>query len=506
MGRRAGYWQRERATLLASGAAVLASVGARIPQLGVPLMIDLPVYALIGARMGHGALPYEDLFDNKQPLIYGIFWMIDLVAPRSAFAIRLAAALVAGLTSLAMFFLLRSIIGRGRALLASVLTGILGASFVVEGLELNTEHLLAFTGTVAVLFSLTYGRRGALSVAFIAGVLGGFAILTKAVAALILPVALLPLVWHAWGDAPRITRRSVTYAGGVLLPLAATALIFLSFGALDDFWYANVTYNFRYIDLAAAQPLTALFRFPGELQMLVVAAIGVGVWRLVSMRARDLLSWSCLLWIIGSLVAAKQGRREFAHYYAILIPAAVTLLCAPLTSATHGSFWRAYTARRSFVAVSGALIIAGISPLFLDVARTFTRSPLENGRALWGSPVDFTDRQTKVGSWIAEHAEPDDELFVEGSWPAVYWAAGLAPATPYMYDFYVPQIEPDFYSRISAGLAADPPEWVVLFGDAELPDHIVGLQPRFEIAQTFEDIFVLRLKGAGGSVGVSHLP
>jgi 4-amino-4-deoxy-L-arabinose transferase-like glycosyltransferase len=482
--------------------AALVPILARIPQLRVPLIIDLPVYAVIGARIGHGDVPYQDLFDNKQPLIFSVFWFIDLIAPHSAFAIRLAGAIVAGLASLVIFVLLRDLLGVVRALAAALVSGITGASFVVEGLELNTEHLLALTGTAMVLFPLAHHRRLSPRRCFVGGVLAGLAIMTKAVAALMVPAALVPILLVLDRDRAELARRMGFYAAGGAAVLVLTGLIFGVLGALDDLWYANVIYNLRYIGLAPPPSLLDYLSFPGEIQVLTAGALGVGIVRLARTGGRDVFTWSMILWIAGALIGAKQGRREFPHYYAPMIAPASILLCAPLRAVGEFRFSYRRTERnlfgflqgrgaRSLTIASVALVTVAAAPLALDVARTFTRSSIENGRALWGGSIDVTAGQADAGSWIRARAAPTDRLFVEGSSPAVYWGAGLEPATRYIYDFFVPEIEPDFYQRLEANLRRSSPEWIVLMDGPEWPDYINAL-PGYQQATSFGTMIVLR--------------
>ena len=63
--------------------AVLAVV-LRWPAYGMPWDRDASVYAVIGRGLGWGDLPYRDLFDHKQPLIYPVYGVIDAlgISPR----------------------------------------------------------------------------------------------------------------------------------------------------------------------------------------------------------------------------------------------------------------------------------------------------------------------------------------------------------------------------------------------------------------------------------------
>ena len=73
----------------------------RLPAHDMPLNRDEATYAMIGDQGGLDLLPYRDLFDNKQPLIYAVYWALARIAPHAVGAMRLTTALVAGAAALA---------------------------------------------------------------------------------------------------------------------------------------------------------------------------------------------------------------------------------------------------------------------------------------------------------------------------------------------------------------------------------------------------------------------
>ena len=175
--------------------AALAVV-LRWPAYGMPWDRDASVYAVIGRGLGWGELPYRDVFDHKQPLIYPVYGLID--ARR-----RLAAARLGAGQRCSPRVLVYAIVRRP---LAPLLVVVLGASRFVHGFDLNTEHLLLVTGTLPIVVALLRPRW-----ALLAGVLFAFALLTKAVAILLLPALLIALPRRFWWQ----------LALGVAVPLVA---------------------------------------------------------------------------------------------------------------------------------------------------------------------------------------------------------------------------------------------------------------------------------------------
>ena len=132
--------------------------------------------------------------DHKQPLVYPVYWLLDVIAPRSDTIVHVASAVAGGLAAWLLFLGLRPRIGRPRAAIAAALALVLGASRYVQGFGLNTEHLLAVTGTLLVVVALGRERAPGVWAPVLVGLLCGVAILTKAVGLLLVPAALVPLL------------------------------------------------------------------------------------------------------------------------------------------------------------------------------------------------------------------------------------------------------------------------------------------------------------------------
>src|SRR5690348_10889005 len=88
--------------LVALVACLAGALVLRLPTLEMPLDRDASVYAVIGRSLGN-TLPYRDLIDHKQPVVYPVYALLEAIAPRSEVAIRLASAVAAGLAAWLLF-------------------------------------------------------------------------------------------------------------------------------------------------------------------------------------------------------------------------------------------------------------------------------------------------------------------------------------------------------------------------------------------------------------------
>ena len=498
---RAAGWEPSR---LATGVLVAAlALAVRFPGLRVPLGFDLPLYATIGAGIGAGLVPYRDLFENKPPLIFGAYWLIDALSPRSVFAIRLTGAIVASIAVILVLFLLARPLGLPRALSAAALSAIAGASRFVEGIDLNTEHLMLPLTVLAVLLPLVAQDSRARSLPYLVGTFGGLAIATKQVAALIAGAGLLPLLASRRKREQSMATTAALFAAGVATPLLLVAGVFWVLGALDDLVYATVIYNLRYVERIPEPSLGAWLSLAPELRILVLAGVGVAALRLVSLRGRDVWSWTLLLWLAGAFIGAKLGRRDFPHYFVPLVVPAATLVCLPPlpgrrprldSEERERATPRTRLLSRGSAAISIALVSLVAYPFVLDVAENFGKSPLEVGARMWKKEwMIWSAQEEQLGKWLHATADSGD-LFVEPPSSAVYyWASGLRPATRYLYDREIKHIETDFYPRLARELTRDPPRFLVVVAR---PTYTAALRCEYKLIHRMHGARVLELRSA----------
>ena len=363
-------------TAIAGLLLMLGAVLLRIPSLKQPMDRDMALYAAIGQWANWDTLPYRDLFDHKQPLIYGVYWALHKLAPHSLVAIRLTAALVAGLAAVLVFVLL---VRRGRALaaVAATLTLVLGASPLLQGADLNTEHLLGPFSVAAVLLPLVardeVGRRRDLLLA-LAGVCAGISVLCKVIGAAVVVPALILVLSPVLGDRRAILRSVLVYLGAAAVPVVLVIAFYAAAGSLSDFWFGNWTYNRRYLD----QYVTAYGRRPWtaitHLSVLVALSGAAVTAYLGARQGRSALAWATLLWLATTFLSGLFGARDFAHYYVPVIPPAAIALALPIAALASRPL------RGLGIALAAIVLVTWLP----SVTRTFGRNGDEMVAAVYG--------------------------------------------------------------------------------------------------------------------------
>jgi hypothetical protein len=443
---------------IVAAACLAAAVVLRIPALDQPLDRDSALYAAIGQRIGLHTLPYRDLFDHKQPLIHWLYGGLNLVAPGSLAAIRIAAALPSALVAGGLFLVLASLVGSARAALAAALVIVVSASTTLQGTDLNTEHLLALPAAATILWALALGRPGVRGGPFVIGLAGGVAILSKATGALTALVALIPLLATRGARDQSALATLFRFGVGVATPVIAVVAAYTLAGAVDDLVFANLTYNSRYV---GEQGFTLTPRGPEAVELLVAAGACCGLVRLASYEGRDVPGWTFLAWLLAAWLGAQTSSRGFAHYYAPVVAPAVALLVLPPRPSSR-VFGLARGAALALGAVAAILIAV---PVATDLGRSGDEI---TARVYSREELALTRTADVVGPFLRHRGHGD--LFVAGAEPEYYWRSGLPNANRWLFD-YPAEIAPERFGPDLASLCRGGPRYVVLTS-GRMPDYV----------------------------------
>src|SRR2546422_4088719 len=326
-----------------------------LPVMVAPFERDEGVYATIAQRLLRGDVPYRDLFDNKPPIIYGWYAVSFLLLGENAVAPRLVASLLLSLTTLAVFAETYYLFSRRVAYLSAgafaVSTGI---PFVA--LHANTEAYMVLP-LVASFGAFMIGlRRGRLVWLVMAGGLAALAIMTKQVAVWnLVALAVAALAWR-WGDPQPVSQRVARLLALLLGASAVVAVItmpFLVAGALGDFVYATVSYNWVYARfLSLGDEITHMLLGATMISALAAPLVGASVLGLffLLVRSRRPIDYILVVWAAASALGVASGGRFFPHYFFQLVPAMILIAAVVLCR------WLSFADRKTG---SAPLLVAG---------------------------------------------------------------------------------------------------------------------------------------------------
>jgi hypothetical protein len=404
----------------------------RAPLMDLPLERDEGDYAYIAWRLAHGEVPYLDWFDQKPPGVYAVYRAALGLSGDSIVAIRIAAALFAALSSIALFFAVRPLLGAAAAALAAILLGFLSADPMIQGPIANTEiFMLPGLVVAAALFLRVISRQktsAALCVAL--GVSLGVATAFKQVAAVNIPFFLLAFALCVRG--PGRWRRLAAFTGymgvGGLLVWGPILIWFQQHGGLAAAIDAMLLHNLSYSSaLPASLRLSNLVFYarslaPSQGAAWILAGVGL-VWLA---RRRDRFPAFYLGgWALANAIGVSASGHYFPHYFQQTLPAIASLAAAALAVEDVSR-----APPRARIAVVSVL---ALGPLVVVMLRFWTLSPDEAMRTIY--PSNSFQSMPAVAREIASVSEPQDTVFLFGTEPELLFYAKRVSATRYIHLF-----------------------------------------------------------------------
>lgn len=440
-----------------------------LPFLGTPFERDEGVYATVAQGILHGQVPYRDLFDNKPPLVYGWYAISFTLFGESVVAPRLVAALFLSATAVTLYHQARLVLPKGAAGIAAFLFA-LSTGLPWVALHANTEAYMLLPLVSSLMF-FTFGMKdGRLRWFFIAGLLAGLAIMTKQVAMWnLLALAMVSLVWHrrtaenAW----RAVAPAFWMFSGALVSLAAVALPFALTGALDDFLWANLSYNWVYVEfLTYAERISnagyGLLFFSVVAAPFVAGAMAglVIMWR----KRASVTDYVLILWAVASAIGVASGGRFFPHYFLQLMPS-LALLTGVLIYDRFVNGGQHVLSRPAWMLSLFLIVVSVGTTTVLYVAPRAAEEQVVSS-VYWQKEWEDSSRQ--LGHYIQARTGPDDTIFNYGRESQIYFYADRQPAVPYFYD-WVLQIEAVEWTTVMEQLKGANPKPVYIIDSAQAP-------------------------------------
>ncbi len=468
----------------------------RLPSLIEPYWYgDEGIYAVLGQAMNQGYVLYRDIWDNKPPLLYGIYALGngDLLTAKML-------SLISGLLSVIAFFLLSQKLFNKVVAISTITTAVYVVLFgtpLIEGNIANAENFMLLPIIIAALLIYplsnlkrkTFPKNMQLSF-LLAGLLIGIAFLFKIVAVFDFAAFFLFLLFI---NLPKklsisLVKRAVTklhygrplilFAAGLLTPLLLTMLYFLSQDALFVFLQSTFSGNVDYVGFK-----NELLGIPQGLLILKAVLLIVSV--ISIFFARNSLAKPVLfivIWTTFSLFNTSFSGRPYTHYVLTLLPSFCLLIGLLLSSKTAKMRYSIFAS----IAVIVSVIVIQF-PFSLDKAVLYYPNALQfvAGQKTVDEYQAFFDiktlRNPLIASFITQHTQKTDKIFIWGNSPQIYALAQRLPATNYFVDYHSLQSEATL-KKTQRDLAKAKPKYIITLDDATpLPFALSGYIMRFSI-------------------------
>ena len=319
---------RSRREWIALALLTLCAVLVRLPFLGDHNAdIDEQLYALIGAQMWEGQLPFSDLWDRKPFglfLIYALAAGTGLPAPWS-YQLLATAFIVLGAWLLRR--LARHVTDHATATGAAIIYIVLMSIYGSHSAQTEAFHVPAMLAMA--LLVRDQGHPAAVRRAFWAMLIGGVALQVKYT---VLPQCAFFGAWVLWGQYRQgrslggIAAMAAGFAVAGLLPTVMVGLFYAAVGEWDAFWFANFVSFFDRLPAGDS-------RFIGEQLLFIspmLALMAFGLYAAFRMRGPD--DWATYrfywLFLAASFVTVYFPSSIYNYYFAALVPG-VLLVALP---------------------------------------------------------------------------------------------------------------------------------------------------------------------------------
>lgn len=308
----------------------------RIPSVVEPDWYgDEGIYQVIGRALLSGRLLYAEIWDNKPPLLYVYYALVN----GDLFWIRIL-SLIFGIGAVISFFYLSKNIFQNKKLpvyLSTLLFSILFGLPLIEGNIANAENFMLFPIVLSLLLITKLKSTSKPIVPITAGVLLSVAFLTKIVALFDLMAFILILfclrfyakplidVKHHVLSKPlefaKVIKQELIIISSFLTPIIAVSLFFLFRGAFPDYIRATFSQNIGYVGYGN------YFFIPQGLLILKVFLLVFGSFLIVVYRKKlgpaGIVVYS---WLIFSLFNGFFSGRPYTHYILVLVPSFCLLI------------------------------------------------------------------------------------------------------------------------------------------------------------------------------------
>jgi len=426
-------------SVLAVAAICTLPIILYLPFLTEPFMRDEGFYASVAQLILDGGVPYRDAFDNKPPLIFGIYSFSFILFGENVWAPRLLAAICLSLTTLLVYFQGRLVFSHNGGLIAA-LAFALSIGIADFQTNANTEYFLVLP-MVASLVAFTLARRTDNAAWYLlAGVLSGLAMMTKQVAIYnFLVLLLVPLIisvreggWSAIAS-PRALRPLIMMGTGLSVSLVVVAAPFLIAGAFGQFLEAVIVYPLSYsgglstVDKLGNALWSPVYLMTRAAPWVVLTVFGVlFVARDEGNPDRQLL----VLWLAACGLGVASTGRFYDHYFVQLLPAMALLVPAGVYFLA-----RAWSSRWAKVTAMWLLPLAAGIPILISAAIYLQPTAEARHVVKYGSGEGALEiSSADLAGYISAVTAEDDYIYNLGFQSEIYFYADRSAPTRFLFD------------------------------------------------------------------------
>lgn len=438
----------------------------RFPSLFEPYWYgDEGIYQVIGRAMRNGEFLYRDIWDNKPPLLYLIYALVngDQFWARMLSIIFLLGGVVA------FYYLAKKLFTKFPAVIWSTIFFTLLFSLpILEGNIANAENFMLLPIILSALLVFNYHSKPTTFNLLLAGFLLSLAFLIKIVAVFDFAAFLLFLIFLSqWKlkakyilmQGKKILQESYPLLIGFFLPIILTAGYFAANGVFADFLAATFSQNVGYVG----------YRNPLLIKLLL---LGLFVILLFWQRQKFSKTQIFILLLLGfSIFNAFFAGRPWTHYLLVLIPS-FSLLAGLLIEDKNKRFLYAAIMILVIVIISGHFWIYGKTVFYYQNFLSFIL-----GKQSTSSYQNFFAPHVKrdyiVAQFLRGKILSSDNIFLWGDNAQLYMLVGKLPPGRYTVAYHI-TFYPQAVQETGEDLKRKKPKYIVTIKDISTYEELLN--------------------------------
>ncbi len=469
----------------------------RLPSLFEPLWYgDEGIYQAIGTGLNHGKALYSQIFDNKPPLLY---WLYSILQS-DQFTVRLV-SLIFGILSIGAFFLLSKKLFKSEKknnipLLTTAIFALLFGLPTLEGNIANAENFMILPILISAFLILNPPKPNLihspinpssliLNPYLLSGLLLGIAFLFKIVAIFDF-VAFLIFYFITNFDALKKHVKTPFIIAGFFLPILLVSVLFILNNTFVDFIKAAFIANISYVNYGnkiGTLPLLLFFK---------LFLLGSFIIYLFAKR-KNFNNTTIFIssWFAFSIFNALFSQRPYTHYLLVLI-SSFSLMTGLIL------FDKKFQKTIAIFFIIGLLTIIKVFgiPNFSKSIKYYQNFILYvRGDKTMVEYQAFFDRNTPLDYEIARFIKPklnkNDTIFIWGNNAQVYQLTGTVAPTKYVVAYHITNYK-DGIKNTKEQIEKTKPKFIVVMENVDpIPFPLTGYSKKINFRRTaiYERLF-----------------
>ena len=411
---------------------------------------DSSVFLIIGKSMHQGLMPYRDLFDHKGPLLYVINWLGMFAGVVGVWLIEFLSLLLAVWlcykTARRFFDENASFFGTFVAF-ASLFPWFEGGNYTESyAIPLLFGGLYCLTGYFVQDFELKPTQL------LISGAcMGGILMLRPNMIGLFVGMCAVIFIHTLCIRKFRLIIRYILFfIAGILLSIAPFLIWLGAIGALDEFYYCFIEFNFMYVDTQKSAVFDSTISLLNRPIVLLVSILSIIIFFLKKSNWKKpgfIVTLAMLATLIMTVALSTMSGRSYAHYYMVLLP------CLVLPVA-----W-----------LSKMCLAAKLTPVMIFISFClFLNRSLVVGAGWLVSTFEADTKAHVAAKTIQENLAPDKTMIYVGNYCYLYLLSDRMSSGYYPYLSGAMQYPEMLEAYIESMEDAKPA--LLVYGDRHLPD------------------------------------